>query len=231
MASTLFSKTVKSLSSPRLLALFVFSVCITLVSLIGMIAISIWILSSTAWVSWSWLEWLLDIVGTLGVGVLTWFLFPIIVPVIGNLFLEKIASIVEADSYQVHQAKQRYSWLQELWFGIRFLLLSLLLNLLCLPFYFIPGINLILYYGLNGYLLGREFFESVAKRQLPKNSVKRARKKILSVVWGLGILLVFMANVPVLNLTVPFVACVVMVHLLYQKVMPSTAVPSESINA
>jgi len=36
-----------------------------------------------------------------------------------------------------------------------------------LPLYiFVPGVNLVLFYGLNGYLLGREYFAMVAMRRL-----------------------------------------------------------------
>jgi CysZ protein len=47
---------------------------------------------------------------------------------------------------------------------LRLTVLTLLLNLLALPVYLLlPGINLFLFLALNGYLLGREYFEVVAQ--------------------------------------------------------------------
>jgi hypothetical protein len=45
-------------------------------------------------------------------------------------------------------------------------LLGIALNLLALPAYLLlPGVNLLLFYAVNGWLLGREYFELVALRR------------------------------------------------------------------
>ncbi|MEJ0071726.1 MAG: hypothetical protein WDO24_26715 [Pseudomonadota bacterium] len=41
-----------------------------------------------------------------------------------------------------------------------------MLNLVLLPLYFVPGLNLVLFYGANGYLIARGYFEQVAVRRL-----------------------------------------------------------------
>src|SRR3546814_18267334 len=57
---------------------------------------------------------------------------------------------------------------------------DLILNLLVLPLYlvliWIPPLNLLLFYLLNGYLLGREYFEMVAVRRLDLAAAKRLRR-------------------------------------------------------
>jgi uncharacterized protein involved in cysteine biosynthesis len=56
--------------------------------------------------------------------------------------------------------------------------LTLLLNLLALPVYLlVPGINLSLFLSLNGYLLGREYFEVVALRGLDAAATRAARNR------------------------------------------------------
>ncbi len=47
--------------------------------------------------------------------------------------------------------------LQGLGNGVRIALPALLLNLMALPFYLIPGVNAVVFYSLNGYLMGREY--------------------------------------------------------------------------
>jgi CysZ protein len=49
--------------------------------------------------------------------------------------------------------------------GVRIALPALLLNLLAIPLYFIPVVNAIVFYALNGYLMGREYSTLAATRR------------------------------------------------------------------
>src|SRR5260370_37273313 len=61
---------------------------------------------------------------------------------------------------------------------LRLMGLTLLLNLLALPLYLIfPGINLFLFLVLNGYLLGRGYFEVIALRRLDAAAAKAVRNR------------------------------------------------------
>jgi uncharacterized protein involved in cysteine biosynthesis len=62
--------------------------------------------------------------------------------------------------------------------GLRLMLLSIALNLLALPIYaLVPGINLFVFLGLNGYLFGREYFEVVALRRLDIDAARAMRHR------------------------------------------------------
>ena len=50
--------------------------------------------------------------------------------------------------------------------ALKLLGVSVLLNLLALPAYFVPGLNLPVWLALNGYLVGRDYAEMVATRRL-----------------------------------------------------------------
>lgn len=50
--------------------------------------------------------------------------------------------------------------------GLKIALPALLLNLLALPFYFVPGVNVAVFYLLNGILMGREYATLAAARQM-----------------------------------------------------------------
>jgi uncharacterized protein involved in cysteine biosynthesis len=98
--------------------------------------------------------------------------------------------------------------------GARFVLVALLLNLVALPFYFLPGANLPIYLGLNGYLLGREYFELVAGQRLRLREVAQLRRQQRGRLWLAGVAIAAMLIVPVFNLVAPVVAIAFMVHLV-----------------
>lgn len=60
--------------------------------------------------------------------------------------------------------------------GIRVAIPSLLLNILCAPIYLIPGVNLLVFYSVNGYLMGRDYAMLAALRRLPFKDALRLRR-------------------------------------------------------
>ena len=70
-----------------------------------------------------------------------------------------------------------------------------------------------LYLALNGYLLGREYFELVAGRRLPWSTVRALRQRTRARLWLAGAVIALLLTVPVLNLVAPVVAVAFMVHL------------------
>ena len=61
---------------------------------------------------------------------------------------------------------------------LRLMGLTILLNLLALPVYLLaPGINVFVFLGLNGYLLGRAYFEVVALRRLDFKAARAVRQR------------------------------------------------------
>ena len=98
--------------------------------------------------------------------------------------------------------------------ALNFALVSIGLNLLALPIYFLlPVINLLVFYALNGYLLGRASFELVALRRLDESSVRALRRSYQGSIFLSGAMIAFLTTVPLANLAVPVVATAFMVHL------------------
>jgi uncharacterized protein involved in cysteine biosynthesis len=105
-----------------------------------------------------WLGWLFDTIQfLLGAGsvVLAVALSPAASMVIGGMLFDFAAERVEK-AIGAPQARPP-SLLVGLGNGLRIALPSLLLNLLALPFYLIPIVNAVVFYSLNGYLMGREY--------------------------------------------------------------------------
>jgi uncharacterized protein involved in cysteine biosynthesis len=196
-----------------MLALACFAV--TLVALIGFMVGVIVFLGSTTLFSSPDIDRLVDITGSfLAVGI-AWFLFPILTPVIAAFFSDRIADIVEQTDYPGQQAPKAQPLPAMLAQALLFTLTILLLNLLCLPLYFIPGVTLVVYYGLNSYLLGREFFEMVSGRYMDAKSARFLRKQNQAVIMGVGLVIVLATMVPLLNLLAPIIGVVLMVHVFF----------------
>ena len=101
--------------------------------------------------------------------------------------------------------------------GIVFLFALLAINLVMLPFYvvalFVAGLGAVLFYGVNGWLAGREYYEQVALRRRDPAEVKAWRKANIGTLWLSGILIVFLGTIPILNLIVPVLGMAMMVHI------------------
>ena len=78
---------------------------------------------------------------------------------------------------------------------------------------FVPPLNLFVFYGLNGYLLGREYFELVAVRRFDVTVVGRLRRRYRGKVFMAGVVIAFLLSLPLINIVMPVVATAFMVHV------------------
>jgi uncharacterized protein involved in cysteine biosynthesis len=96
----------------------------------------------------------------------------------------------------------------------RLMVVTVVLNLLALPLYvFVPGVNFFVFLGLNGYLLGRQYFEVVALRRLDMAATRTARRRFGGRVFAGGVVIAGLFAVPFVNLLAPVIAIAFMVHL------------------
>ncbi len=61
--------------------------------------------------------------------------------------------------------------------GVRIAIPALLLNLLFAPLYLIPGVNAVVFYTLNGYLMGREYAMLAGMRAMPWRDALKLRRR------------------------------------------------------
>lgn len=164
-------------------------------------------------------EWITDIFGVTVVVIISWLLFPSVVSLIVSFFLEEVASIVEGDHYP-HLSVPLNQDVRDLFMvTVKFAVLALALNILVLPvyailFFIIGPFNLFVFYVLNGYLIGREFFELVAHRRANPDQVRQLRRAFRGQVYLAGVVIVFMMTIPIVNLIAPLIATAAMVHLV-----------------
>ena len=178
-------------------------------------------LFSTGWLFgiFDWIvEKLSDIFGGVLVIIATWFLFPSIVTLIVSFFLEQAALAVENKHYPDLPAARGQDLKEILRITLKFTGLSIVLNVLALPiyvvFFFLGPLNLFVFYGLNGYLLGREFFELIAHRRMEPLQATHLRSAFQGQMFLAGVIITFLMTIPVINLVAPVVATAAMVHLV-----------------
>jgi uncharacterized protein involved in cysteine biosynthesis len=160
-----------------------------------------------------WLDATLAVLGSAGTLVLAWLLFPIAIAASLGLFAEDVIEAVERRHYP-HLAPARGMGLTSSTLGaIRFMATALALNLLALPLYLIPGANLAVYLALNGYLLGREYFELVAQRRLDWRTLTALRRARRTRLWLAGVVIAALLTNPFVNQIAPVIATSFMVHV------------------
>jgi CysZ protein len=172
------------------------------------------ILYNIALFEWRPLNWLVDLMGGLAVLALSWLLFPAVMTAITSFFLERIAATVEALDYPGRGPPRRQRIGETIAATLRLMGLTLVLNILALPVYLlVPGINLFLFLSLNGYLLGREYFEVVALRRLDAAATRVARNRFGLRVFLGGVMIAALFSLPFVNLVAPVIATAFMVHV------------------
>lgn len=173
-----------------------------------------WALTSTVLTSWSWVDTALDVLGGVLVVALSWLLFPAVVATLASFLLEEVVRAVERRHYPHLPAPLKTGTAQEVATALRFLAVVVLVNLVALPLYLaVPGINLAVYYTVNGYLLGREYFELVANRRMGRQEAALLRKSRPLKPFLAGVIIAFLSTVPLLNLLAPVIASAFMVHV------------------
>jgi uncharacterized protein involved in cysteine biosynthesis len=163
-----------------------------------------------------WLDPVVDVFGAVAVLALAFLLFPAVVPGLSSLFLDDVAAAVEKRHFAHLAPPHPQAIGEQIKAALSFLVVSLGLNLLVLPLYLIPGMNLVIFLGLNGYLLGRMYFEQVAARRLDLATMAILRRRHRLRLWLAGVVISGLIAVPVLNLLAPIIATAFMVHIFHR---------------
>ncbi|MGF9563197.1 sulfate transporter family protein [Neorhizobium sp. JUb45] len=132
---------------------------------------------------------------------------------IAGLFLDDVAEVIEKRDYPTDAPGKELPLGQAIIGSIQFLGVVIVGNIIALLMLFIPGVNLIAFFLVNGYLLGREFFEFAAMRFRPVAEAKAFRAKHSSTVFLAGMLIAGFLAIPFVNLLTPLFAAGLMVHL------------------
>lgn len=209
-------KALGQLPDPRLrkvLTIGILGAALVYVLLVGLVW---WLLSSTALFLQNWAEWAADIAGGLAALILPLLIFPALATTVMGPWLERVAEAVEERHYPHLNWPRPQRWTEVVGGTLSFLAATIVVNLLALPLYailLVTGFSIILAYAINGYLLGREYFELVAFRHLPPPEARLLFRNRLGRVWLAGAVITFLFTVPLVNLAAPVIATAFMTHL------------------
>lgn len=209
-----FAKTFKSLTKANLVGLMLMCAGLAVVVLLLAIGVITWSTDHLVNLEKGWLDSLVNwgVAGITGIG--GWFMLPALIVLIAGAFQEKTIYLVERTYYPEHMRSGEPRFWPDVAHDVRFTLLALFLNMLLLPFYLF-GIGFFLSIALNSYLLGREFFENSAGYHLGKIKAKNLIQNNKAAVYGGGFVITLMTLIPVINLFMPIVAIVWMVHVYH----------------
>ncbi|MEO0381733.1 MAG: EI24 domain-containing protein, partial [Pseudomonadota bacterium] len=73
-----------------------------------------------------------------------------------------------------------------------------------------------IFWGLNGFLLGREYFMLAAMRRVGRAQAKELRRAHSSTVWLAGTLMAIPLSIPLLNLLIPIIGAATFTHLFHR---------------
>ncbi|KZL20511.1 CysZ-like protein [Pseudovibrio axinellae] len=128
-------------------------------------------------------------------------------------YQDQISDLVEEQSYPNDRRGKALPLGESIVTALRFVGVVIVANIFALMLFFIPGIGQIAFLLINGYLLGREYFEFVAMRFMPTEEAKVFRKSQGGTVFAAGLIIAFVLAVPILNLITPLFATIFMVHM------------------
>ncbi|AQX20697.1 CysZ protein [Bartonella sp. CDC_skunk] len=165
----------------------------------------------TNWAEWAELSIL--IIFNLGLSLLIAFFIAPITAMIGSFFIDNAAEIIEKEDYPNEPTGQAMSFGYSVIFALKFIILSLFGNVIAFFLFFIPNINLLAFYIINGYLFGRQYFAFAAYRFRSKQEAHAFLRTHHTTVFCAGLLIAFFVSIPILNLVTPLFAAAFMTHL------------------
>jgi CysZ protein len=160
-----------------------------------------------------WLSAILSVVVALGVIAGMVFLAAPTVSLVASFYLDDIASTVEREIDPKGPPGQPLPPASSLAFGLRFAALSVLVNVAVIALTLFTGVGLVSFFILNGYLLGREYFELTAMRHCRPSEAAALRRRHSLQIYLAGVIVSGLVAVPLLNLLTPLFATALMTRL------------------
>ena len=160
-----------------------------------------------------WLEWLARIAIAAGTVFGTIALFGVLMAAIAGLFVDRVARAVERRYYGWVAPARRIGVGEQAGEMLSFLAGAIGVNFVALPFYLIWGADVPIFLIVNGYLLGREYFELVALRHVDRATVRMLQRTYRWRLLLAGVAIAGFAFVPLADLLTPIVATAFMLHI------------------
>lgn len=225
MIITAFFKALSQLPDPRFRKVLLMGIGLTIALLIGTYAAILAVIEAltgetTTLPGVGEVTWVGDLLswGSLGIMiVLSVFLMVPVASAITSLFLDDVAHAVEEEHYPHLPPVRR----QPFWEGVRDTVnfLGVLIGANALAFFayaLLPFLAIPIFFALNGFLLGREYFQLAAMRRIGREAAKDLRTKNAGTIWLAGCLMAVPLSFPLINLIIPLLGAATFTHLFHR---------------
>lgn len=175
---------------------------------------------------WGWANDIVDalkwiVAGAVGFIALPIFVGAAVAAIFASFFLDEISAAVEKKHYPNDPKAHGTPFLTGLGIGLRFLAILIVVNLILLPFNIFPLTAVFAWVVtilVNGWLLGREYFELAAVRHLKVHDVDALRRQHSGALTAAGIVIALLAFIPIVSFFAPMfgVAYMALIFKRYQ---------------
>lgn len=220
-----FFKALGQLGDPRFRKVLFLGIGLTLALLIatyaGLLAVIEWLTGETTNLpivgEVTWVGDLLSFGSLFLMLFLSAFLMVPVASAITSMFLDEVAQAVEDRHYPRLPPANRVPFGEAVKDTINFLGIIIAANLLALFLYvaFTPAAPFI-FYAMNGYLLGMEYFTLVAIRRVGRQKAKEQRRRHVTTIWLAGILMALPLSIPLINLIIPILGAATFTHIYHR---------------
>jgi uncharacterized protein involved in cysteine biosynthesis len=219
------------MGDPRFRRVLGLGIVLTIALLVGMTTAFVWLINSLAGGSafvdiLGEVHWLNDLISWGSFFLISFLSIFLMVPVasaITSMFLDEVAQAVEDKHYPQLPKVPPVPFGDALRDTINFLGVLIGANILALFLYAIFSFAApFIFWALNGFLLGREYFMLAAMRRVGRDQAKILRKQHVGVIWVAGILMAMPLSIPLLNLFIPILGAATFTHL-YHRISASQA--------
>lgn len=224
MILTAFFTALGQISDPRFRRVLFMGLALTVALLIaatsGFVWFIGWLTADSVDVPWiGTITWLDDVItwGSffLFLGLSTFLMIPV-ASAITSMFLDEVADAVEERHYRHLPPADNVPVWDQVIDTVNFLGVLIAANILALILYvfFTPAAPFI-FWGLNGFLLGREYFTLAAIRRVGRARAKELRRAHLGTIWLAGTLMAIPLTIPFVNLLIPIIGAATFTHIYH----------------
>ncbi|MBY6082457.1 EI24 domain-containing protein [Ruegeria arenilitoris] len=163
-----------------------------------------------------WLNDVLNYSGIFLVLILPVFLMVPVASAITSMFLDEVAQAVEDRHYPNLPPVPSVPIWDALLDSLGFLGVLIVANVMALVLYalFTPLAPFI-FWGMNGFLLGREYFTLAAMRRIGRDGARALRARHAGTIWVAGTLMAIPLSIPLVNLVIPIIGAATFTHIYH----------------
>ncbi|MGH1412744.1 MAG: EI24 domain-containing protein [Pelagimonas sp.] len=149
--------------------------------------------------------------------VLSMFLMVPVASAITSIYLDDVAQAVEDRHYPHSGPASEVAFADGLRDTMSFLGVMIVANLVALILYLIfAPLAPFIFWALNGFLLGREYFTLAAIRRVGREEANKLRKRHMMTIWAAGVLMAMPLSIPLVNLLIPVLGAATFTHIFHR---------------